>query len=154
MSLYENSSSSVKQELTLNEIIAAASIIERECKVDNERPLVASVIYNRIHKSIKLEMCYTVQYILLETTGEVKEDLTYADMAIESPYNTYLHFGLPPGPICNPGLASIQAALEPADTDYLYFVLSARLDGTSEFTGDYNEFLRYKDAYWAAHSGN
>lgn len=154
MSLYEESSSSVKQELTLNEIIAAASIIERECKVDNERPLVASVIYNRIHQSIKLEMCSTVQYILLQTTGEVKEDLTYADMAIESPYNTYLHFGLPPGPICNPGLASIQAALEPADTNYLYFVLSARLDGTSEFTGDYNEFLRYKDAYWAAHSGS
>ena len=154
MPVYENSSSSVKQEMTLNEILAAASVIERECKVDDERPKVASVIYNRIHQGIKLEMCSTVQYILLQTTGEVKEDLTYADMAIESPYNTYLHFGLPPGPICSPGLASIKAALEPADTDYLYFVLSARLDGTSEFTSSYSEFLKYKDAYWAAHSGN
>jgi len=152
MSYYQDVSSPVKSELTLNEILAAASIIERECKVDDERPLVASVIYNRIHQSIKLEMCSTVQYILLETTGEVKEDLTYADMAIESPYNTYLHFGLPPGPICSPGMASIKAALEPADTNYLYFVLSAKLDGTSEFTADYNEFLRYKDAYWAAHT--
>ena len=90
---------------------------------DEERPLVASVIYNRMDQNMKLEMCSTIQYLLLMETGEVKENLLYSDLEIESPYNTYLHFGLPPGPICSPGIASIKAALAPAGTDYLYFVV-------------------------------
>ena len=136
---------------SLNDIIIVASIIERECKVDEERPLVASVIYNRLAKGMPLQMCSTVQYVL----GKQKEVLTYADTRIESPYNTYTNTGLPPGPICSPGLAAIKAALNPADTDYLYFVLSEKLDGTSNFSSDYAQFEKdkaaYDKAYRAAH---
>lgn len=128
---------------SLNDIITVASIIERECKVDEERPLVASVIYNRLAKGMPLQMCSTVQYVL----GKQKEVLTYADTRIESPYNTYTNTGLPPGPICSPGLAAIKAALNPADTDYLYFVLSEKLDGTSNFSSDYAQFEKDKAAY-------
>ena len=132
---------------SLNEIITIASIIERECKVDEERKLVASVIYNRLEKGMPLQMCSTVQYVL----GEQKEVLTYADTRIESPYNTYTNPGLPPGPICSPGLAAVKAALNPADTDYLYFVLSEKLDGTSNFSSDYAKFERDKAAYYKAY---
>lgn len=136
--------------MTMNDIVIIASIIERECKVDDERPLVASVIYNRLEEGMSLQMCSTVQYVL----GKQKEVLTYADTRIESPYNTYINPGLPPGPICSPGLAAIEAALNPANTDYLYFVLSEKLDGTSNFSSDYEKFQRdsqaYNDAYEAA----
>lgn len=135
---------------SLNEIITIASIIERECKVDEERPLVASVIYNRLEKGMPLQMCSTVQYVL----GKQKEVLTYADTRIESPYNTYTNPGLPPGPICSPGLAAVQAALHPADTDYLYFVLSEKLDGTSNFSSDYAQFERDKAAYDKAYTAS
>lgn len=128
---------------SLNDIITVASIIERECKVNEERPLVASVIYNRLAKGMPLQMCSTVQYVL----GKQKEVLTYADTRIESPYNTYTNTGLPPGPICSPGLAAIKAALNPADTDFLYFVLSEKLDGTSNFSSDYAQFEKDKAAY-------
>ena len=148
--IYDSADQSLKDKYTLNEIITVASIIERECMKDDERPLVASVIYNRMDQNIKLEMCSTIQYLLLQETGEVKENLLYSDLEIESPYNTYLHFGLPPGPICSPGIASIKAALAPADTDYLYFVVSANLDGSSKFSSDYDEFLNYKDEYYEA----
>ena len=148
--LYDSADQALKDKYTLNEIITAASIIERECMKDEERPLVASVIYNRMDQNMKLEMCSTIQYLLLQETGEVKENLLYSDLEIESPYNTYLHFGLPPGPICSPGIASIKAALEPADTDYLYFVVSADLDGSSKFSSNYDDFLDYKDEYYEA----
>lgn len=148
--VYEGADQDIKAKYSLNEIVTIASIIERECKVEEERPLVASVIYNRLDQSIKLEMCSTVQYLLLKETGEVKETLLNSDLEIESPYNTYKHFGLPPAPICSPGIASLKAALEPADTEYLYFVLSSRLDGTSEFSRDYSKFLKDKDAYYEA----
>lgn len=132
---------------SLNEIMTTASIIERECKVAEERPLVSSVIYNRISTGMKLEMCSTIQYLLLKETGEVKENLLYSDLEIESPYNTYKNPGLPPGPICSPGMASIEAAMNPADTDYLYFVLSAALDGTSKFSSSWTQFEQDKAAY-------
>ena len=155
--IYDSADQSIKDKYTLNEIVTVASIIERECMKDDERPLVASVIYNRMDQNIMLEMCSTIQYLLLKETGEVKENLLYSDLEIESPYNTYLHYGLPPGPICSPGIASLKAALEPADTDYLYFVVSADLDGSSKFSSDYDEFLDYKDEYYeawnAAHGG-
>ena len=156
--IYDSADQSLKDQYTLNEILTAASIIERECMKDDERPLVASVIYNRMDQNMKLEMCSTIQYLLLMETGEVKENLLYSDLEIESPYNTYLHFGLPPGPICSPGIASIKAALEPADTDYLFFVVSADLDGSSKFSSNYDDFLDYKDEYYdawnAANSGD
>ncbi len=147
----------IKEELKKNDsaasaygtkgIVTIASIIERECKVDSERPLVSSVIKNRLNIGMNLGMCSTVQYLLLKETGEVKEVLLYSDLEIESPYNTYKHTGLPPGAIASAGMASIKAALNPADTDYLYFVLSEKLDGTSNFSADYNKFLMDKAAY-------
>ncbi|MBR5229221.1 MAG: endolytic transglycosylase MltG [Firmicutes bacterium] len=133
---------------SLNEIVTIASIIERECKVDEERPLVASVIYNRLDKGMALQMCSTVQYVL----GKQKEVLTIADTKIESPYNTYINAGLPPGPIASPGMAAVKAALNPADTDYLYFVVSEKLDGTSNFSATYEKFLQDKAAYDRAYT--
>lgn len=106
---------------SLDQIIIMASVIEREAANDEERPLVASVFFNRIDRGMKLESCATVQYILKER----KEILSNEDTAIDSPYNTYMYKGMPAGPIASPGLSSIRAALEPADTDYLYFLATA-----------------------------
>ena len=145
---YNEESNSPAQNFTINEIVTVASIIERECKVAEERPLVASVIYNRLEKGMPLQMCSTVQYVL----GKQKEVLTIADTKIESPYNTYINPGLPPGPIASPGKAAIEAALNPADTDYLYFVVSEKLDGTSNFSATYDKFLKDKAAYDKAYS--
>ena len=119
--LYE----SVSTPYSLDQILILASVIEREAANDEERPLVASVFYNRIDKGMKLESCATVQYILKER----KEILSNEDTAIDSPYNTYKYKGLPAGPIASPGTASIEAALQPAETDYLYFVATA--DGSA-----------------------
>ncbi len=134
---------------SVNDILVVASIIERECQVDDERGKVASVIYNRLKEDMALQMCSTVQYVL----GKQKESLTDADTKIESPYNTYIHPGLPPGPIACPGLASIKAALYPEETNYLYFVVSERLDGTQNFSSSYDQFLKDKDAYYRALEG-
>lgn len=114
--------------LTVRDVVILASIVEREAKLDRERPLVAAVFLNRLKHGMRLESCATVQYVL----GKQKERLTYDDLRISSPYNTYLHSGLPPGPIANPGLASIRAVLYPAKVDYLYFV--ARGDGSHVFS--------------------
>lgn len=103
--------------LTKNQLIVA-SMVEREAKDQEDRPLVASVIYNRLEAGMALDIDATIQYAL----GYWKKDLTTDDLAIKSPYNTYLNPGLPPGPICNPGLASIQAAMSPAKTDYLFYL--------------------------------
>jgi UPF0755 protein len=119
--------------------VIIASLIEREVVLDDERPLVAAVIYNRLRKDMLLQIDATVQYAL----PEWKDVLTYEDLETPSPYNTYLHKGLPPAPICNPGLASIEAALNPAEVDYLYYVATG--DGGHFFTADYNEFLRVKE---------
>jgi UPF0755 protein len=104
-------------EMSLHEILTLASIVEREIRVPDERPIGAQVFLKRIDEGMRLESCATVQYIL----PEPKEVLSEADTRIESPYNTYLHEGLPPGPICSPGLPCIEAVLYPADTDYLFF---------------------------------
>ncbi|CAK7054060.1 endolytic transglycosylase MltG [Tissierella carlieri] len=124
--------------LTLNEAITLASIVEREGKVDEERPLMSAVFHNRIHKGMMLQSCATVQYIL----GERKEVLTNEDTRIESPYNTYIHEGLPPAPIASPGESSLIAAVNPADVDYLFFVLTG--NGTHTFTKTYEEHLKAK----------
>lgn len=134
---------------SINEIMVVASIIERESKVPEERGKVASVIYNRLAIDMPLQMCSTVQYVL----GEQKEILTYADTEIQSPYNTYINPGLPPGPISCPGLSSIKAALYPEDTDYLYFVVSEKLDGTQNFSKDIEKFEKDKAAYYKALEG-
>jgi len=111
--------------ITLHETIILASIVEREARVDSERAVIAGVFLSRMRSGIKLESCATVQYAL----GEVKEVLLYSDLEIDDPYNTYIYEGLPPGPICSPGLPSIDAAFSPDTTEgYLYFV--SRDDGT------------------------
>lgn len=127
------------------DVVIVASLIEREVREDAERPKVASVVYNRLDQGMKLEFCSTVQYIL----GEPQAVLSIADTRIESPYNTYLHNGLPPGPICSPGEAAINAALAPADTTYLYFVLKSADATTHNFSSTYAEFLVDKEAYKA-----
>lgn len=127
----------------LNEVMTIASLIERESRVDSERALISSVIYNRLEKGMPLQIDATVQYAL----GEQKEFLTYQDLEIDSPYNTYKVKGLPPGPICSPGEASIRAALYPENTDYLYYVLSKEKDGSHRFAANYEQFLIYKNEY-------
>ena len=107
--------------------ITIASMIEREAKIDRDRPLIASVIYNRLRLGMPLQIDATVEYAL----PHHRSVLTYADLRVRSPYNTYLHPGLPPGPISNPGRASIEAAFHPAKTDFLYYV--AKGDGSHVF---------------------
>ncbi|HDK25865.1 MAG TPA: endolytic transglycosylase MltG, partial [Candidatus Atribacteria bacterium] len=105
-----------KSQFSLDEIITLASIIEKEAKYNDEKSKVSSVFHNRLKNGMKLQSCATIQYIL----GKPKEKLEESDLKIGSPYNTYLYKGLPPGPICNPGLDSIIAAIEPTETDWLY----------------------------------
>lgn len=104
--------------LSFHDLLTVASLVEREVAVDEERPIVASVIYNRLKKGMPLQIDATIQYIF----ERPKERLFEKDLQIESPYNTYLHTGLPPGPIASPSLSSIQAALYPADRAYLFYV--------------------------------
>lgn len=123
---------------SMDEIITLASIIEKETKFTEEMKRVSAVFHNRLKKDMKLQSCATIQYILVKP----KEKLEESDLKIDSPYNTYLYPGLPPGPICNPGLDPIKAALEPADEDYLYFVLGE--DGRHIFSKTYEEHLKNK----------
>ncbi|HCM18410.1 MAG TPA: endolytic transglycosylase MltG, partial [Firmicutes bacterium] len=118
------------------EVVTLASIIEKEAMLPEERPIISAVFHNRLRLKRPLESCATVQYAL----GYHKPKLTYDDLEINSPYNTYRNAGLPPAPIANPGLDSILAALYPAEVDYLYFV--AKSDGSHVFTKTYNDHLR------------
>jgi UPF0755 protein len=120
--------------------LIVASLVEREAKVPEERPLIAAVIYNRLADGMKLEVDATVQYSL----GYWKGELTQEDLETDSPYNTRLYPGLPPGPICNPGLDSIKAALSPAPVNYLYYVATGDEAGHHFFTASYEEFLAMK----------
>jgi UPF0755 protein len=114
---------------SLREIVILASLVEAEAKKEKERPLIAGVLMNRLRRGIKLECDATVQYAL---GGARKSRLTRHDLLIDSEYNTYRHAGLPPGPICSPGEASLGAAMEPAKVPYLYYV--ARPDGSHVFS--------------------
>ena len=125
--------------LDFNEVITLASIVEREGKVDEERPIMAAVFYNRIEQGMMLQSCATVQYIL----GERKEVLSNEDTRTPSPFNTYINNGLPPSPIASPGKTSLIAAVKPADVDYLFFVLTGK-DGTHTFSKTYKEHLQAK----------
>lgn len=122
--------------LTLHEALTLASIVEREAQVPSERPIIASVYLNRLREGMLLQADPTTQYALVKGNqrppgGYWKRELSREDLAFDSPYNTYKYPGLPPGPICNPGLASIQAVLQSAQTDYFYFV--AKGDGSHVF---------------------
>jgi UPF0755 protein len=126
-----------KLNLSFHDVLTVASLIEREVVVDEERPIVAGVIYNRLKNNYPLQIDATVQYAL----DQPKERLLHEDLEVDSPYNTYKHVGLPPGPIASPGLASIEAALYPADTTYMFYV--TKKDGSSEhyFAETYEEHL-------------
>ncbi len=113
--------------VTLHQAVTIASLVEREARIDEERPVIAGVIYNRMDRSMPLQLCATVQYAL----GVNKPELYYKDLEIDSPYNTYLIQGLPPGPIAMPGRTSLLAAVHPARTDYLYYVVKP--DGAHAF---------------------
>jgi UPF0755 protein len=133
-------SSASARGMTLADVVTIASIVEREARLPAERPLVASVVYNRLEKGMRLEIDATVEYVIKQNRPRLRAE----DLRIESPYNTYRVFGLPPGPIANPGLASLQAAAEPADTEYLYYVLTGT-DGSHTFVRTYEEFLAAKE---------
>jgi len=120
--------------LPLHDVLTLASIVEREAKVDEERPIIAQVFLRRLELGWKLQSCATVQYLL----GAPKPVLTYEDLAIESPYNTYLNAGLPPGPIGSPGEPCIAAVLSPAETDYLFFRTQGT-DGRHHFSKSASE---------------
>lgn len=128
-----------KKNLTLADVVNIAAIVERETKLPEERPKVASVIYNRLHKKMRLQMCSTVVYVL--NKSEMR--LTLAETKVDSPYNTYANAGLPPGPIASPGLASLQAAAHPAETEYIYYVLTGT-DGSHTFAKNNADFLKAK----------
>ncbi len=133
--------------LSVHSLLTLASIVEREAKVDEERPLIASVFLNRIRLGMRLEADPTVQYALaldplsVARFGYWKAELTLEDLRVDSAYNTYKYPGLPPGPICNPGFASIRAVAEAPETPYLYFVLDR--DGRHHrFAATWEEHLR------------
>lgn len=119
-----------------NQVVTLASIIEKEAGSNAERPIISSVFHNRLKKQMPLQADPTVIYTIKNFNGNIKK----SDLSISSPYNTYVNQGLPPGPIANPGEASLKAALWPAQTDYLYFV--ARGDGTHEFNKTYPEHAK------------
>lgn len=123
---------------TVNEVLTMASIIEGEAIFDSERPIISAVYHNRLKRRMLLQADPTVQYIIKDGPRRLR----FSDLKIDSPYNTYVYRGLPPGPISNPGKASILAALYPDDNDYIFFV--ARGDGYHTFTTTIDEHNRAK----------
>ena len=123
-------------DMTLDDVITLASIVEKETGKAEERPLIASVFLNRLKRGMRLESDPTVIYGIEEFNGNLTKD----DLAEPTSYNTYIIRGLPPGPIANPGLESIKAVLYPAKTDYLFFV--SRNDGSHQFSKTLKEHNR------------
>lgn len=110
----------------ITDLLTMASIIEKETGIADERPLVASVFLNRLRKGMRLQTDPTVIYAITEGETSFGRSLKKKDLKIDSPYNTYLNYGLPPGPICNPGREAIMAAAHPVESDYLYFVADGK----------------------------
>jgi len=125
--------------MTKKNIIILASIVEKEAVSSDEKNIIAGIFYNRLSKKMRLESCSTVLYAM----GINKERLTFDDLKFNSPYNTYKHAGLPPGPICNPGKETIMSVLFPKKTSYLYFV--SKGDGTHLFATTLNEHVSQKN---------
>jgi UPF0755 protein len=127
--------------------VTLASLVEKETPIDSERPLVASVFENRMEKDMPLETDPSVIYAAL-LGGRYRGAIYQSDLAADSSYNTYRHAGLPPGPICNPGVKSLTAAMHPAQTDYLYFVAaSADPSGQSRFSSTLDQHAKDVEAY-------
>lgn len=136
--------------LTLDDVVTIASMVEEEAQLDEERRLIAAVTYNRLREGIPLGIDATVRF----ATGNYEQPLTESELATDSPYNTRVHAGLPPGPISSPGLASIEAAARPAEVDYLYYVVEPGTCGEHAFSSTDAEFqadvARYNEAREAA----
>lgn len=129
--------------LTTRDVVTIASMVEREAQLEEERPLIAAVIYNRLHEGMPLGIDATIRF----ATGNYDEPLTESELAVDSPYNTRTNAGLPPGPIGNPGLASIEAAARPAKVDYLYYVVKPGACGEHSFSAGAAEFEADVAAY-------
>jgi UPF0755 protein len=136
--------------LTPYDVLTIASMIDREVMIPDERRLVSSVIYNRLAQGEPLGIDATIRY----ATGNYDQPLTESELAIDSPFNTRTNAGLPPTPIGNPGLEAIKAAADPADTDFLYYVVKPGTCGEHEFVETQEEFdaatARYDSAREAA----
>ncbi len=136
--------------LTTRDVVTIASMVEREAQLERERPLIAAVIYNRLHEGMPLGIDATIRF----ATGNFDRPLTESELAVDSPYNTRLNTGLPPGPIGSPGLASIEAAAHPAKVDYLYYVVKPGTCGEDSFSSNAAQFeadvARYNEAREAA----
>ena len=124
----------------INDMMTMASIIEKETAVPEERAIVASVFINRLHKKMRLQTDPSVIYALTEGEFELNRPLRKNDLNVDSPYNTYRNYGLPPHPICNPGVEAMEAAAHPDKTDYLYFVADGK--GGHNFAKSLNEHNR------------
>ena len=130
-----------KTDMTLQEVVNLASIVEKEAVLDDDRPVIASVFFNRLDIDMPLQSDATIQYAF----DKRKEIVLYKDLEIDSPYNSYKNKGLPPTPIANPSIKSIEAVLNPSETDYLYFV--AKMDGGNNYSKTYDEHLKYVKEY-------
>ena len=130
--------------LSVRELVILASLVEKETSLAEERGLVSAVFHNRLRIGMKLDCDPTIVYAL-KATDSYTGRLRYRDLKLDSPYNTYLYPGLPPGPIANPGRASLEAALYPEDADYLYFV--SRNDGSHQFSRTYREHVNAVNTY-------
>jgi len=127
----------------LHEKVILASIIEREYRVDEEAPVMASVFYNRLKIGMALQSCATVEYVITEIQAKPHpEVLTYKDISIQNPFNTYIRPGLPPGPISNPGIVALRAAFYPAQTNFLYFRLVDPNEGRHHFSKTLDEHVK------------
>jgi UPF0755 protein len=138
--------------VTPYQLLTVASMVEREALTAHDRPLIAAVIYNRLHQGIPLGIDATIYYAVELKAGiaTYTHELTTAQLQIESPYNTRTHTGLPPTPISNPGMASIEAAAHPAHVPYLYYVAGADGCGEQVFSTTFAQFQRNAAAYQAA----
>jgi UPF0755 protein len=126
----------------LAKIVIIASIVEREYRVAEEAPMIASVFFNRLRIGMALQSCATVVYVITDRLGKPHPDIVYdRDLTIKDPYNTYAQAGLPPGPISNPGRISLAAAMRPATSGYLYFRLTDAERGAHTFTRSLSEHL-------------
>lgn len=131
-----------KQGKTIYEIVTMASIIQKEVRSEKDMKMVSGIFWNRINNRQALESCATLAYIL----GENKKQYSYEDTRVESPYNTYMNRDLPPGPIANPGIEAIKAAIWPTDSDYNYF-LSSSDGGETIYSRTFEEHVRNKEKY-------
>jgi peptidoglycan lytic transglycosylase G len=132
-----------RKNLTPYDVLIIASLVEREASVPKERPIIASVIYNRLHNDLRLDIDATARFV----SGNWTKPLKVSELQNPSPYNTRVNPGLPPGPIGSPGLASIKAAAHPARTSYLFYVAAVCGNGKHRFASTDAQFQRYVNAY-------